>query len=145
MPEISYVVRRARVDDAEEVFSLVKDFPSEAIPDRQVFQAPFASLDETAGSVLFVAESPGGTVLGYILVSCHPSFLANAPVAWVEEVMVAHSWRRTGMGKALMAAAEDWANRFGAAYVALASRRSAPFYLALGYEDAAAFFKKELR
>lgn len=145
MSEISYVVRRARVDDAEEVFSLVKDFPPEAIPDRQVFQATFASLDDTAGNVLFLAESGGATVVGYILVSCHPSFVANAPVAWVEEVMVANSWRRTGVGKALMAAAEDWANRLGAAYVALASRRSAPFYLALGYEDTAAFFKKVLR
>ena len=145
MSEITYVVRRARVDDAEEVFSLVENFPPEAIADRQIFQASFAALDETAGSALFVAESGGGTVLGYILVSCHPSFLANAPVAWVEEVMVAHEWRRTGMGEALMTAAEDWANRLGAAYVALASRRSAPFYLALGYEDTAAFFKKELR
>jgi GNAT superfamily N-acetyltransferase len=145
MPEISYVVRRVRADDAEEVFSLVKDFPPEAIPDRQIFQATFAALDDTAGNVLFVAESGGGIVVGYILVSCHPSFLANAPVAWVEEVMVANSWRRTGVGKALMAAAEEWANRLGAAYVALASRRSAPFYLALGYEDLAAFFKKALR
>jgi GNAT superfamily N-acetyltransferase len=145
MSEISYVVRRARADDAEEVFSLVKDFPPEAIPDRQEFQASFAALNDIAGSVLFVAESASGTVMGYILVSCHPSFLANAPVAWVEEVMVANSWRRTGMGKALMTAAEDWANRCGAAYVALASRRSAPFYLALGYEDTAAFFKKALR
>jgi len=145
MSEISYVVRRARVDDAEAVFSLVSDFPPEAIPDRQVFQATFASLDDTAGNVLFLAEGGGGTVVGYILVSCHPSFLANAPVAWVEEVMVANSWRRTGVGKALMAAAEDWANRLGAAYGALASRRSAPFYLALGYEDTAAFFKKALR
>lgn len=145
MSEISYVVRRARVDDAEEVFSLVKDFPPEAIPDRKVFQATFASLDDTAGNVLFLAECGGATVVGYILVSYHPSFLANAPVAWVEEVMVANSWRRTGVGKALMAAAEDWANRLGAAYVALASRRSAPFYLALGYEDTAAFFKKALR
>ena len=145
MSEITYVVRRARVDDGEEVFSLVKDFLPEAIADRQVFQTTFAALDETAGSVLFIAEGGGETVLGYILVSCHPSFLANAPVAWVEEVMVANSWRRTGMGKALMAAAEDWANRRGAAYVALASRRSAPFYLALGYEDTAAFFKKALR
>ena len=145
MSEITYVVRRARVDDAEEVFSLVKNFPPEAMADRQIFHASFAALDETAGSVLFVTESGSGIVLGYILVSCHPSFLANAPVAWVEEVMVAHAWRRTGMGEALMTAAEDWANRCGAAYVALASRRSAPFYLALGYEDTAAFFKKALR
>jgi hypothetical protein len=55
MSEISYVVRRARGDDAEEVFSLVKDFPPEAIPDRQVFLATFAALADTAGSVLFVA------------------------------------------------------------------------------------------
>ena len=44
MSESVYLVRRARVDDAQEVFSLVKDFPPEAIPDRQVFQATFAAL-----------------------------------------------------------------------------------------------------
>jgi len=32
----------------------------------------------------------------------------------------------------------------GAAYLALASRRAGLFYLALGYEDSAVFYKKAL-
>lgn len=40
--------------------------------------------------------------------------------------------------------AESWAELQGAAYVSLASRRAGDFYRALGYEDAAAFFKKPL-
>lgn len=43
-----------------------------------------------------------------------------------------------------MAAAEDWARDAGAGYVSLASRRAGAFYLALGYEDSAVFFKKGL-
>jgi GNAT superfamily N-acetyltransferase len=42
----------------------------------------------------------------------------------------------------IMAAAEDWARERGASYVALATRRAAPFYQALGYQDAAIYFKK---
>ena len=44
----------------------------------------------------------------------------------------------------LLVAAEDWARRRGARYVALATRRAAPFYQALGYEDSAVYFKKPL-
>ncbi|GAA1661347.1 hypothetical protein GCM10009744_63860 [Kribbella alba] len=37
-----------------------------------------------------------------------------------------------------------WAQSIGAAYLALASRRAGPFYLALDYEDSAVFYKKTL-
>ena len=43
-----------------------------------------------------------------------------------------------------MEAAEVWAAAAGAAYVALATRRAAPFYAALGYDESAAFFRKVL-
>ena len=138
------MIRRARIADAEAIFSLVRDFSPTAAPDRQAFQTTFTSVSEADGSELCVAENDGGLVVGYILVSRAPSFLANAPVAWVEEVMVAESSRRNKIGKALMIAAENWAIQIGATHIALASRQSGPFYLALGYEDAATFFKKTL-
>lgn len=144
MPETACVIRQAGVRDREEVFSLVKDFSPGSIPDLLAFQTTFAALDKAAGSVLFVAENTTETVVGYILVSCRVSFLANAPVAWVEEVMVAKAWRRKQIGKALMGAAEGWAQQRGAAHITLASRQSGQFYLALGYENAATFFKKLL-
>jgi GNAT superfamily N-acetyltransferase len=60
------------------------------------------------------------------LATSHLAFHANAPVAWVEEVMVAAPARGTGVGRQLMAAAESWARSIGAAYAALATRRAAP-------------------
>ncbi len=44
-----------------------------------------------------------------------------------------------------MLAAEDWADRKGAAYIALATRRAGDFYTALSYEASATFFKKTLK
>ncbi|GGN23470.1 hypothetical protein GCM10011609_76320 [Lentzea pudingi] len=76
--------------------------------------------------------------MGYLLANNHLTFLANGPVAWVEELMV-ESHRRSGAGRELMGYAENWASESGAAYLALASRRAGPFYLALGYEDSAVF------
>lgn len=39
---------------------------------------------------------------------------------------------------------EKWGERSGATYVALATRRAAAFYEALGYEASATYFKREL-
>ena len=43
-----------------------------------------------------------------------------------------------------MTAAEQWARSIGAAYLALATRRAAAFYAALGYEDSAVYFRNTL-
>ena len=89
-------------------------------------------------------RGPAGAVAGYLLASTHLTFLANGSVCWVEEVMVAPPLRRSGVGAALMAYAERWAHARGAAYVSLASRRAGAFYAALGYDDSATFFRKDL-
>ena len=61
------------------------------------------------------------------------------------ELVVDQRTRRTGVGRALMARAEDWSREQGAAQVALATSRAGDFYRALGYEDAALYFRKRLR
>jgi ribosomal protein S18 acetylase RimI-like enzyme len=43
-----------------------------------------------------------------------------------------------------LTAFERWAAEQGCALVALATRRAAPFYRALGYEDSATYFRKVL-
>jgi hypothetical protein len=43
-----------------------------------------------------------------------------------------------------MDAVETWARDRGAAYVSLATRRASEFYLALGYDESAVFFRKML-
>jgi len=83
--------------------------------------------------------------LGYLLGFRHLTFYASGPVAWAEEVLVPSGHRGRGTGRALMTAFERWAAGHGCALVALATRRAAPFYRALGYEDSATYFRKVLR
>jgi GNAT superfamily N-acetyltransferase len=59
-------------------------------------------------------------------------------------VMVAAEHRDRGFGRALMRAAEEWACDRGAAHVALATRRAADFYTALGYQASATYFKRKV-
>jgi GNAT superfamily N-acetyltransferase len=65
-------------------------------------------------------------------------------VAWVEEIMVSEALRRQGIGQLLMQEFEAWAVARGCKLVALATRRAAVFYQALGYEESATYFRKLL-
>lgn len=136
-------IRRAAPPDAEHVWPLARDFATSFTPVLESFEPTFAQVLESPQALLLVAESSAG-IVGYLLAHRHDTFLANGPVAWVEEVMVAEHDRRGGTGRALMDAAEAWASDVGCAYVALASRRAGGFYLALDYEESATFFKKTL-
>jgi GNAT superfamily N-acetyltransferase len=72
------------------------------------------------------------------------TFYANGPVGWVEEIVVRRQDRGQGLGRAMMNAFEQWADGQGRALVALAARRAASFYHALGYEESATYFRKVL-
>ena len=98
---------------------------------------------QDASAWLWVAEADG-VLIGYLLGFDHFTFFANGRVSWVEEVAVTESWRREGVGTALMSAFESWAKERGSRLVALATRRAAPFYTALGYEESAIYFRRLL-
>ncbi len=144
MTEDATFVRLAKPTDRATVWPLARDLATSFRLERAAFDASFRALVGAEHALVLVAETPGVGVVGYLLAHCHGTFLANGPVAWVEEVMVAPQVRRTGVGRALMARAERWSRTVGAAYVALASRRAGDFYLALGYEDSAVFYRKML-
>ena len=86
----------------------------------------------------------GRESIGYLLGFRHLTFYANGPVGWVEEVVVRDQDRGRGIGRVLMGAFERWAAAEGCTLVALATRRAAPFYRALGYEESASYFRKVL-
>jgi GNAT superfamily N-acetyltransferase len=65
-------------------------------------------------------------------------------VGWVEEIGVNSGHRGDGVGRALMTAFEHWAAGHDCTLVALATRRAAPFYRALGYEESAVYLRKIL-
>jgi len=137
-------IRLAAISDADDVWRLVQDFAPSFRPEREAFELTYCALLEASHTLVLVAEQDSGSVVGYLLAHCRATFLANGPVAGVEEVMVAERARRQGVGQALMNEVESWAESQGAAYVSLASRRAGDFYRALAYEDAATFFKKPL-
>lgn len=137
-------VRPAVVDDVDAVWPLARDLATSYVVDRHTYATIFPGLVAEPGVLLLVATDHG-TVVGYLLGQRHVTFHAGGPVLWVEEVMVDADRRRDGVGRALMEAAEDLARTSGAAYVALATRRAADFYAALGYEESAAYVKKAFR
>jgi GNAT superfamily N-acetyltransferase len=97
----------------------------------------------TGGACLLVALD-GHEHVGYLLGFQHLTFYANGPVAWAEEVYVRSQDRGRGIGRALMRSFEQWAATQGCTLIALATRRAAPFYRALGYEESASYFRKVL-
>ena len=138
------VVRPAQAEDQSGVWELAREFATTFTPVRADFDRSFDCLIGDPAARLVVAVAASGQLVGYLLAHRHLTFLANGPVAWVEEVMVDAAVRRAGVGRVLMAHAEDWARAGGAAYVALATRRAGAFYRALGYEESAAFYRKLL-
>ena len=136
--------RPARLDDGERVWPLARAFATSFTPERAAFDRTWTQLVDVPGTLLLVAEAADGGIVGYLLGSSHLTFLANGPVAWVEEVMVDETVRGSGVGRQLMDHAEQWSRSKGAAYLALASRRAGPFYQALNYENSATFYKKTL-
>jgi GNAT superfamily N-acetyltransferase len=121
----------------------VVGFATSFQPERGAFDRAIADLAERDDSFLAVATAASGAV-GYLLANSHLTLFANAPVVWVEEVAVRETERRSGVGRQLMDAAETWARERGSAYISLATRRASEFYLALGYDDSATFFRKLL-
>ena len=136
-------IRPAVSQDRENIWPLAREFATTFQLREEAFAASFGAIIHHDDALLIVAER-GDRIVGYLLAHCHLTFLANGPVGWVEEVMVDESWRRKGVGEALMSAAETWSTAKGAAYIALASRRAQTFYEAIGYNDSARFFRKNL-
>ena len=136
-------VRKATPADTDALFELAQQLATSFRPQRNAFEQCLRELAADPSAWLAVAERDG-IVLGYCLGFDHIAFYANGRVAWVEEIVVRPEWRRSGLGVRLMTAFEDWARSRGAKLVALATRRAAPFYTALGYEESAVYFRKLL-
>ena len=136
-------VRQANAHDLDSLFVLLEQFATSFEPDRESFERCVDHLIHDGSAWLAVAEY-GDEVVGYCLGFDHYTLYANGRVSWVEEITVKEGWRRMGIGRALMAAFEAWAQSRDSKLVALATRRAALFYRALGYEESAAYFRKLL-
>ena len=136
-------IRPARAADADAVALLAGDLAQSFAFSPEKFGLSFPALLAAEDTCLLVAVAADQCV-GYLLGFTHLTFYANGPVGWVEEVLVRQDHRGQGAGRALMSAFEMWAAKRGCALVALATRRAAPFYRALGYDESAAYLRKLL-
>jgi GNAT superfamily N-acetyltransferase len=137
-------VRRATVGDEFSLFALVRLFPTPTPPTRETFaNALRVKLKDPDGFVA-VAEL-GGQLVGYVAGDTHETFYAGGKVAWVDEILVAEEARRQGIGRALMAEFESWAENGRCRLIGLATRAATTFYEELGFEDSSGYFKRYLK
>lgn len=141
--EIQLTVRRAAIDDAEAVQSMAAELATSSVVESAAFELSYAQALQDPAQLLAVAEL-GDEVVGYVHALAHRAFHANGDVVWVEEVFVETRARGRGVGRALIEAAEEWGVEIKARYVALATRRAADFYSALGFETSAAYYRMVL-
>ncbi len=138
-----FTIRPAQLDDADALFSMAKAFATSFSVERLAFESAFAALLQSPDTFIEIA-SDGERAVGYLLGFDHHTFYANGRVAWVEEIMVADDVRRRGVGRQLMEKFEQWARTRQSKLVRLATRRAAPFYRSLGYDESATYFRKLL-
>jgi GNAT superfamily N-acetyltransferase len=141
-------IRPAARDDAAAVAKLAAELAQSFAFSQEKFEVSYPSLVNAEDACLLLADGDGdgdGDPLGYLLGFRHLTFYANGPVGWVEEIGVESGHRGHGIGRALMAAFEQWAAGHDCALVALATRRAVPFYRALGYEESAVYLRKILK
>lgn len=134
-------VRRARAGDVGAVAALAAELAMSFPFDRAAFDVSFPALLATEDARVLVATD-GEDCVGYLLGFWHLTFYANGLVGWIEEILVRPQDRGRGIGQALMTAFEQQAAAQGCALVALATRRAAPFYLAIGYQESATYLRK---
>ncbi len=134
------VVRPATREDAECVFEMLGDFAASYVPERAAFDRSYATIVARQDAELFVADDDRG-VVGYVLAADMPTLFANGPVTELLELYVKPSSRGEGIGRALVAEAVQGATQRGAMEVTAPTRRARDFYLALGFESTAEYFR----
>ena len=137
-------VRRATFADEFRLFALVSLFPTPTPPARETFADALRIKLKDSDAFVAVAEL-GGALVGYVAGDCHETFYAGGKIAWVDEILVVEHARRRGVGRALMAEFETWAENGRCRMIGLATRAAASFYEELGFEDSAGYYKRYLR
>lgn len=137
-------IRLAEENDSSSVKSLARSLATSFSLDDDSFDEIFSRLKDDESSRILISMDEYGTINGYLLGFVHDTFFANGAVAWIEEMFVSETARLNGVGRALERNFEVWARVRDAKLIALATRRAAPFYTAIGYEESAVYFRRFL-
>jgi GNAT superfamily N-acetyltransferase len=140
-------IRPARTYDAPALAALCGELGYPAT--RQQLVSRLAGLEAQPGVAVLVAEDARGQVVGWLQVAQSPHLVDDA-VAEILGLVVAAPVRGSGVGAALVRAAESWAHARGAGRLRVRSRsereRAHAFYLRAGFarQKTQAVFVREL-
>jgi aminoglycoside 6'-N-acetyltransferase I len=113
------LIRRFKESDSSEWLRMsVALFPEASANELAAGMRDFLNREDAA---VFIAERPDGSVAGFVEVGSRPyaDGCESSPVGFIEAWFVDEDVRRAGYGRALLAAAEDWARDRG--YTEMAS------------------------
>ena len=144
-------VRSARPEDLGEIarlFDAYRGFyhqPSDRVAAERFLRERFARGD----SFIFVAERASGGLAGFTQLYPSLSSVSLARIFVLNDLFVDPDARRSGIGRALLEAAHDFARKQGAVRVTLETARdntsAQRLYEGLGYERDTAFFRYHWR
>ena len=127
-------IREARLDDAREIARLSDQFGYPAITAE--IASRLAALARSETHSVWVAAGSGGVLLGWVAVE-QRLLLEAGESAEIVGLVVDCSARRAGIGKALLAAVEQWARGRGLKEMVVRSNivreASHRFYLGVGF------------
>jgi GNAT superfamily N-acetyltransferase len=123
--------------ELEEVQGPLRYFPSSRDAEERIMASFRSALDAQDADVLLAEDD--GEAFGMALVHLeNPSRMSAERAVELSRVVVSPSKRRTGAGKALVDAAEEWARQRGIrtllAAIFVANEESRRFWAAMGFE-----------
>ena len=135
-------IRAAKPEDAKAIFQLIRDELGEPLSAADTAHI-LARLCVNRKHKVFSAEVDG-QVVGFLHVTDYDSILVRDQLKNVTAVAVATSYRHIGIGRALLTAAEHWADEYGAKGVRLDFHpmlaSSAGFFRSCGYLAGVKYF-----
>lgn len=134
------MIRRALEADIEEMsrmvgelFALEVDFAVDSVKQER----GLATIVGSKSAAAFVAEEAKGRLVGMLTAQLTISTAEGGPSGLLEDLFVEEGFRRSGVARTLVAAAEEWCAEHGATRVQLLADRenesALRFYDAIGY------------
>jgi predicted N-acetyltransferase YhbS len=134
--EITGSIRRTTIHDANAIARLSETLGYPA--DAEVTRARLSAILASNADLMIVAQDRGGAVVGWL--QAHAAHIVESGFrVEITGLVVAPEARRRGMGRSLVAEAEQWARSLAAEAIVVRSNvqraESHAFYPALGYAE----------
>ena len=133
-------IRKAELKDLDGLmpqFNAYREF-YEREPDESGAKSFITENIRSQRSTIFVAIDDNGTIVGFVQLYTRLSSLAMTEYVYLGDLYVDQAHRKSGVGRQLMKAAEDWSNSIGAFQIQLLTAHTnstaQALYESLGYK-----------